>query len=442
MFNQQIKQIIQQINPSNIAIRLASGAFWSLLGNIAGRGFILCAFIFVAQIIGKESYGELGMIRSTIIMFSVFAGTGIGLTASRYIALYRNTDVRKTHEIYCLSKYFSIIMGLLIAILLCIFAPLIAEYSLHAPHLTGGIRTGAITLFFATLNNAQSGALSGFERFKSSAINIIISGFIQLLLLTVGAYYWGINGVIGSMAFAALILYFLNQRAIKQSISKVILQQIKIKQIKNTLPVLWKFSLPAFMSSILVIPSLWWCKTLMVQQVGFNHIADYDVAEQWNTIILFIPATLGSILMPILSNTLAQGTKNQYNKIVKINIVINVAVTFVLVLFISLLASVILRCYGAEFTDKTTFYILILSTIPNAVCSVLGQVIASKGQMWTGFLLNFIWAIWCIVFSIIFIDKMNYGTVGLAMAVLIAYILHMLFSFIVWKYWKNGTETY
>jgi O-antigen/teichoic acid export membrane protein len=434
----QIKQIIQKIKTSDIATRLTTGAFWSLLGNIAGKGFILLAFILVAKIIGKEPYGELGMIRSTIMMFSVFAGAGIGLTASRHIALYRNTDIQKVHEIYCLSKYVSISMGLLIAILLCVFAPLIAVQSLRAPHLAGEIRIGAIVLFFTTLNNAQNGVLLGFERFKSSAINIIIAGFIQLLFLTIGAYYWGTSGVIGGMGMGAFALYFLNQHVIRSNISGVILRQTKAKQIcKNTLPILWKFSFPAIMSSILVIPALWWCKTLMVQQAGFNHMADYDVAEQWNTIILFIPSTLGSMLVPILSNTLAQGTKSQYSKIVKINIIINVIITSIIVVFICLLASFILRRYGVEFTDKKTFYILILSAIPNTVCAVLGHVIASKGKMWVGFTLNFIWAVWCIVFSIIFIEKMNYGAVGLAMAVLVAYILHMLSSYITWKYWRG-----
>jgi O-antigen/teichoic acid export membrane protein len=380
------------------------------------------------------------MIRSTIMMFSVFAGAGIGLTASRYIALYRNTDIQKTHEMYCLSKYVSIIMGSLIAILLCVFAPLIAVRYIHAPYLTGEIRIGAIVLFFTTLNNAQNGALLGFERFKLSAINMIISGFIQLLFLTIGAYYWGVVGVIGGMGIGAFILYFLNQYAIRLNISRFILRQTKVKQIcRNTLPILWKFSFPAILSSILVIPVLWWCKVLMVQQAGFDHMADYDVAEQWNTIILFIPSTLGGLLVPILSNTLAQGTKNQYNKIVKINIWINVLITSIIVICICLLATFILCHYGAEFTDKTTFYILILSTIPNAVCAVLGNVIASKGQMWVGFFLNFIWAIWCIGFSIVFIDKMNYGAIGLAMAVFVAYILHMLSSFIIWKYWVNKT---
>jgi O-antigen/teichoic acid export membrane protein len=442
VIHSQIKQIIQKIKTSDIAIRLTTGAFWTFLGNIAGKGFILIAFILVAKIIGKESYGELGMIRSTIIMFSMFAGHGIGLTASRYIALHRNTDIQKTHEIYCLSKYVSLTMGLLIAILLCVFAPLIAIHSFHAPYLTGAIRIGAITLFFTALNNAQNGTLSGFEQFKSSAINITISGFIQLLFLTIGAYFWGISGVIGGMGVGAFILYFLNQHAIRSNISEVILRQIKIKQIcKNMFPVLCKFSLPAIMSSILVIPALWWCKTLMVQHAGFSNMADYDVAEQWGSIILFIPSTLGSILVPILSNTLAEGTKNQYQKIVKTNLVINVFITSVIVLFVCLLASFILRRYGVEFTDKKTFYILILSTIPNAVCAVLGHVIASKGKMWIGFILNFIWAIWCISFSILFINKMNYGAVGLAMAVFIAYVLHMFLSYFAWKYW-SGAKIY
>jgi O-antigen/teichoic acid export membrane protein len=439
---QQIKQTIQRIKASDIANRLTTGVFWSFLGNIAGKGFVLVAFILVAKIIGKESYGELGMIRSTIMMFSVFAGAGIGLTASRYIALYRNTDIQKTHEIYCLSKYVSVAMGLLIAILLCGFAPLIAIRSLQAQHLITEIRIGAIAMFFITLNNAQNGVLSGFERFKSIAVNTAIAGFIQLFFLTIGTYYWEISGTIGGLSLSAIFLYFLNQRAIRRNISGIVLRQIKVKQIyKNTLPILWKFSLPAIMSSIVVIPTLWWCKTLVVQQAGFSQMANYDVAEQWNTLILFIPSILGSMLVPILSNTLVEGTRNQYAKIVKINIRINVLVTAVISLLICLFASFILRRYGVEFTDKKTFYILILSAIPNAACAVLGNVIVSQGKMWIGFVLNFLWVIWCTGFSILFIKNLQYGSMGLAMAVLIAYILHLLSSYIVWKY-KNEFKTH
>lgn len=426
-----LKQTTKRIKESNIASRLASGAFWSLLGNIVGRGLVLLSFIIVARILGKQEYGEMGMIRSTIIMFSVFAGAGIGLTASRYIAIYRNTNQHKAQEVYLLSYHFSVGMGLLIAILLCLFAPIIAERSFQAPILTNDIRLGACVLFFVTLNSAQNGILYGFERFKPIALNTCVHGFAQLIMLSIGAYYWGIHGAIVGMGFAAIVLWLVNQHSIKLATTKQFSEKISIRNLsKDTISILWKFSLPAVMSSILVIPALWWCKTLVVQTSGFESIANYDVSEQWNNIILFIPSTLASMIIPILSNILAEGTADQYKKLVTINILLNAAITTIIALLICAFATLILKGYGAEFTDKNTFRILILSTIPNAIAAVLGLVIASKGKMWAGFILNFLWALWLILLSLFFIGYLKYGALGLALAVFFAYILHVIFSYL------------
>jgi len=423
----QVKQLIKRIKSSDIASRLVSGAFWSIAGRVVGSGFLLLALIGVARIVGVETYGELSMVRSTIIMFSAFAGAGIGLTASRYIALYRNTNQTKAHEIYLISYYFSIGFGFFIATLLFFFAPLIAERSLQAIHLTSEIRLGAIALFFIALNSAQGGVLTGLEKFKTIAVNIALQGVVQAVLLIAGAYYFGINGVVGGMVFGALLLCGLHYRAIQKSIPKRELKNVKIS--KDTASVLWKFSLPAALSSILVIPVLWWCKTFVVQQSGFKAMANYDVAEQWSLIILFIPSAIAGMVIAILSNTLAEGTAHQYKKIININIWINAAISIFASLILCLLAVLILRSYGVGFTDVATFRILIISTIPNAIAAVLGQVIASKGKMWSGFMLNFLWAIWLLLLTLLFVKYLDYGAFGLALAVLCAYILHAIFSY-------------
>ena len=428
----KIKEIIEYTKSSNIASRLVSGAFWSVIGKIFGSGFVLLAFIVVARIIGAEKYGELGMVRSTIIMFSGFAGAGMGLTAARHIALYRNTNQVKTYEAYLLSHYFSVGFGILISLLLYFFAPMIADKSLKTPYLANNIRLGTLAMFFMVLNNAQNGALQGFERFKSIAVNTLIQGIVQALLLIIGAYYLGIAGVIGGIAIAAFLLWGLNYRAIRMDIPKGSLKSVTIS--KDTISVLYKFSLPAAMSSILVVPLFWWCKTFVVQKAGFEAMANYDVAEQWNFIILFIPATLSGIIIPILTNTLIKGTIQQYQKIVMVNILINAMISVFATLGICLLAVFILKSYGRGFNDITTFRILIISTIPNAIANVLGQIIASKGKMWIGFSLNFLWVIWILLFTLLFVGRLGYGALGLALAMLCAYILHVITSYAyVWK---------
>ena len=48
--------------------------FWTFAGTVISRGLMFVATVAVARILGKTAYGELGMIQSTVGMFSVFAG--------------------------------------------------------------------------------------------------------------------------------------------------------------------------------------------------------------------------------------------------------------------------------------------------------------------------------------------------------------------------------
>ena len=428
-FKQSIIAFTERIRASEIATRLVSGAFWSVLGNVLGRGLILMTFIIVARLIGQKGYGELAMIRSTILMFAFFSGTALGLTAARHIALYRNTEPQKMYEVYLLSRYFSIGMASLVAILLCLFASLIAEQSLQAPELTNDIRCGAVAMFFIAISSVQTGILQGFEQFKSIAINMILLGIIQLLCLSLGAYFYGIRGVILGMGVSYFFLCLLNQWSTDQSIANKTPEK-RVKRIhKDTLSILWKFSLPVIMSSFLVIIVLWWCKTMVVKTNGFEALANYDVAEQWSMIVLFIPAILTGIITPILSNILAEGTVTQYRKLININIIINIVISVLATAVILLFSSFILQSYGAGFHDTRTFMILLLSTIPNATAVVLGNIIASKGKMWAGFVLNLFWATWITLFFFVFVCKMEYGVFGFALAILMANTLYFIFSY-------------
>lgn len=69
---------------------------------------------------------------------------------------------------------------------------------------------------------------------------------------------------------------------------------------------------------------------------------------------------------------------------------------------------------------------MLITAVICAANNVLGQIIASKGKMWIGFGLNSLWALWLILFTFLFITKMNMGALGLAYAMLISYFLHSI----------------
>ena len=85
-------KLLDKLKTSDIARRMASGAFWSFTGTALGKFLVLLSGIFCARILGQEVFGELGMVRSTIGMFIVLGTSGIGVTATRYMANYRRTD--------------------------------------------------------------------------------------------------------------------------------------------------------------------------------------------------------------------------------------------------------------------------------------------------------------------------------------------------------------
>ncbi|NOZ40854.1 MAG: oligosaccharide flippase family protein [Planctomycetes bacterium] len=70
-----------------------------MAGAVISRGLMLVASILVARMLGKTVYGELGMIRSTVGMFGVFAGFGLGLTATKHVAEFRESDPERAGRI-------------------------------------------------------------------------------------------------------------------------------------------------------------------------------------------------------------------------------------------------------------------------------------------------------------------------------------------------------
>ena len=424
--NDFVKRISTIINQSQLSKRLYSGVSWTLIGSITGKFFQLISFIIVARLLGKEEYGQIGIIRSTLSMFLMFSTLGMGMTASRYISLYRNTDPYKALKIYKFTYNTVIVFGFIIALSLYVFSGLIAEKSLYNINLSGALKISAIVLFFISITSAQNGALNGFENFKALGIHSVINGVVQTIILIIGAYYFGINGVIVALGISAAILYIQYRYSLTKNLNTLkFAAKTEDKQFSN-ISIFMKFSLPAVLSGLVTVPILWWAKTYLIRNTGFGEMAIYDVAEQWYFMLLFIPNSLSTIILPMLTNMTSQGTKDQYYKLIKLNLIINSSITSIIAIFIALFTPLIYSFYGKEFTNSTPLLILLFTAIICATNNVLGQVIASKGKMWIGLGVNSLWALWLILFSLLFIGKYSLGATGLAYAMLVSYLLHSI----------------
>ena len=396
------------------------GVFWSFTGTAAGKLCVLIAGIACARILGKELFGQFGMIRSTINIFIVLGASGIGVTATKFISQLRQTETSRVLAISRQTYRFAIATGLVIATGCFVFAKQIASYGLHEESLTGEIEIASLLLFFSILYGVQNGILSGMEAFKTIAKNTLIGSILESVFMIVGALLWGLDGAILGFGIGVIGLYVANKIAIRQLFSSYENSQNTKVASQTDYRLLLNYSIPATLSALTVTPAFWCIRTILVKQNGYDSLALFEAADQWKVMMLFIPTAISQIVLPILSSTL--GDSRKFRRILYANILIITAVSLAIVAVVLLFGEPIMRLYGRGFTDKMPLFYLAVSTLFSAYSNIIEMSVYSKDKMWSCFFLNLLWAIVMIGSASWLVDKWLSAT-GIALAVLFAYIV-------------------
>lgn len=439
MLKDRIKELLNNIKASDIGSRIASGAFWSFTGTAAAKFLVLVSSIICAHILTKQEYGEFGMVRSTISMFVVFGTAGLGLTATKFISEYKEKHKERIASIYLLTNGFAIITGLIVTVLVLVLAPYLADNTLNAPHLVSSIRVGAILLFITIINGAQGGTLAGVEDFKAIAINTLIGSVAESAFMLLGAYYMGVLGAVLGYGVGFIALYVANYISIRKDLNKIGVRVVISSFNKKDLSLLYKFSLPAALCSIVVSPTIWIVKTFLAKESGFGELAIFEAADQWKIMILFIPTAVSQVVLPILSSIIGVD-KSKFWKVLNINLYLNAGIALVMAIVISCLSPFIMQLYGKAYvSDYWVLIILAVSTIFSSMANVIGLAISSRSKMWTGFLFNCLWALMVIGFARLF-TNMEMGARGLALSFTISYAIHTVLQLIYLKYISNDKQ--
>ncbi len=423
-----MRKYASRVKASPIRYRLARGVFWSMAGAVISRGLMLVATVCVARLLGKTVYGELGMIQSTVGMFGVFAGFGLGLTATKHVAEFRKSDPLRAGRILGLSGVVAIVSGGLIALGVLLSAPWLAEHTINAPHLSGPLRIGALILFISALNGAQTGALSGFEAFKTIARVNLLVGLLSFPMLIAGAWFGGLTGTVWAIAINLVFNWLLNHLAVRKEAARHGVP-FRFTGCGQEWSVLWRFSLPAVLAAVLVGPVNWSCRALLVNQPGgYGEMGIYSVAYQWLGAILFLPGMLSQVALPLLSDLSGASTVRQYRKVLRTNILLSGSAALAVVLPLALVAHAVMLAYGPDYEEGADILrLLALTAVLISVNNIVGSAIISRGKMWVGFAFNVMWAVVLVTATAILLH-LGYGAFGLACAMLIAYAFHTVWQ--------------
>ena len=77
---------------SPTATALLRGVPWVLIGSVVSQGSTLLCGVIGARILGKNAFGQFGIVQSTALTVASVAGAGLGVTATRYVAELKHTD--------------------------------------------------------------------------------------------------------------------------------------------------------------------------------------------------------------------------------------------------------------------------------------------------------------------------------------------------------------
>jgi O-antigen/teichoic acid export membrane protein len=427
-----IADLYNELGSSRLSRRLVNNLTFSLLGSITERGLHFIAFILAARMMGTVIFGELGILFSTISMFGVFGGFGLSLTGTKHVAQYKDTDKVKTGKIIGLLELVSVIASLIIGVIVYLNANYVSSHLLHAPHLAKTLQVGSILLASNLLLETQKGILTGYEKFRFILLINLVSGVLTLLLITLGIHWSGVYGAIVGASVASLttlvlafILTFLSSR--KYSV------YLRIEYSKDLVNILFNYSLPAFISGIIVAISLWTMRLLITElDNGYFELGIFSAASRFQTAINLIGITVGNAILPLMSTE-----KLQSNRRLSIfNIYISWVLGMVPALPIIAFPEIAGLLFGDSFKSELFYKVvvlLMLTTVLMIYKQGLARIIASKDLMWWSSLSNILWAM--TLLSATYIMKSE-GAFGMSKALLGSYGVNIIFLLPILSYKK------
>jgi O-antigen/teichoic acid export membrane protein len=423
-----IKSLLERVESSPLGQRLARGTFWTLVGVFISRGLNMAAMIFLARMLGKNEFGEIGVIQTTVGMIQTLAGFGLGWAATKYVAEFRKSDPAKAGRIISFSNLAALATGGIMALIFFAAAPWLAVHTLASPQLVRPLQVSSLILLFGTLAGTQNGTLAGFEAFQSIARIGLWSGIVSVPLIIGGGWFYGVEGAVWGMSVSMLANWLMNYRNLRREAKQEGIE-ISSKGCLQEYRLLWDFSFPAILGGTAFNVATWVGTMMLVNSPGgYGEMGYYNAANQWFSVLLFLPGVLGQAAIPVLSEQIAKKDVGRTKKILIYSIRLNAVIILPIVVFGSIFSPWIMRLYGQDYgVAWATLVFTFFAAGITALQSPAAQVISAFGRMWKVFLMNLSWGV---VFIITVAGFIEWGSLGLAVGRSIAYLIYAFLSFI------------
>src|SRR5438105_3156403 len=412
--------LYERLTTSSIAKRLARVSLCSHLGSASARILVLAAMILAARVLGQLSFGELGLIQSTLGMAGLMAGVALGETATRFVAKYATSDPLRAGRVIALVTSVSIGTVLLATAVLISVSGAIAGAMLKAPHLQGALVWGSLLMAAMAFRGIQSGVLAGLEKFDALAKLNILEGVVSLIAMVFLARLMGVEGAVLGLALGAIMVWLVGRILLMKELrSRGIV--VRYGGCGADWRILTGYSLPSLMANLVATPVLWFAMTLVARSgQGFAGLGVYNAAYQWHGPMMFIPMILMSVSIPVLVQEWEAGRRDRFRRVTLWICGLMLALSLPPAVLAALLSPWIMTLYGPGFREGWTARVVLLAAAPlHALAKIASGALLGMNRAWWVLGVNLGWGATLLAVTAWLVPTR--GVMGLAIAFVAAY---------------------
>lgn len=399
------------------------GSSWALAGTFVGRIANVGALLFAARDLGSQEFGGMSLALSTALVVTSVSALGLPVAAQKLVAEAREIDAVRRDRLIDITLGMTTSVGVLTMIGGALSSAWVADGILDQPDTAPLIGVATILILTTPMVEVLAGLLAGLERFDNVGLFRAVHGMlcgaslIIVLLLTSSAM-----AALLALAAAESLACVLGLRLVASARGpRSTNRYVRTELLVDTRSLL-RVALPALVASVSLQPALWLGQVLLSRQPdGLRHVGTFAVAMRWHAIALFVPATMGSVLLPMLGRLRATG-RNLDARVLFVQYgALALGFSTVTCLGLIAFAAPLMALQGAEYALASgVLVVLAVATVPAALNNVLSSRAVADGRltlwMWSDLVLSTTLAV--IAFALVPL----LGGIGLAAAYLGALI--------------------
>jgi len=376
----------------SIQRQLVIGATWSLLGTVLSQGIALCSSVLLARVLGQQEFGELNIVRITVLMAASFVGGGLAVAATKHVAEFRSRQPEQAGSVIGLLLGVALILSSIGAVILLIISPWIANTVLNAGYLCNALNIGSLLLVTSAITGVQNGALQGSAAFIAIATMSLLEAVLTAGFGIGGALSMGVEGaMLGIGGGAALMIvvrhYFLSHLLKEQHIT------VTFKEWHRNFRLLESVAIPSMLLTAVIQYSEWFGRVLIARgQDGFGQVAIFSAAQSIATVTQLGPGQITNAALPIMTQLQTQGATATFRSTVLRTTAIVLLCGLLVAVVISGASKHLMALYGPSFGVNHHVLIVLAATYGVAVVTMVwGTALIAVGQTWSQLLQKGLW---------------------------------------------------